>query len=81
MHFVQVALSGLDAFVAANPGRCPGLPWVAPSGLRCFTAPEVQFRQTASKTPGAQPSASKPNRPIKATAGGGLEPERCRHGR
>ena len=38
---------GSTIFSFSNPGRCPGLPWIAPLGLRCFTAPVVQFTNAA----------------------------------
>ncbi len=42
---------------------------------------EGQDRSIPAQRAVNQPSATKPNRPIKATAGGGLEAKRCLHGR
>ncbi len=38
-------IQGLALFFCGNPGRCPGLPWIAPLGLGCLAAPAVQFRE------------------------------------
>ena len=38
---------GLKIFSFGDPGRCPGLSWIAPLGLRCVASSVVRFTTAA----------------------------------